>query len=127
METEIALKHNEITRIFHWFSDIPQMAQTADFCCDIGFSLEQTKELLRLKPVQYTGKLRSPKTGNSYDADDVTACLERLPATSGFILAINGISIIQWFKQKLEELQQKQTKNPRQAVTHNTPKNSFKL
>jgi hypothetical protein len=62
--------------------------------------------LLSSKPVQYTGKLRSPKTGHSYDADNVTARLEKRLNTSGsgFTLTINGTPILQWFKQQFEKL-----------------------
>jgi hypothetical protein len=43
--------------------------------------------LLSSKPVQYTGKLRLPKSGRSYDADKVTARLEKRLNTScsGFL------------------------------------------
>ncbi len=103
-EASMASKQKELDRIAFWFPDIPQMTKTADYCRDIGFSHQQTKELLMLQPVQYTGKLRSPKTGRSYEADNVTARLESPSNTHGFTLTINGTPILQWFKQKFDEI-----------------------
>lgn len=49
---ELAIKQKEIDRIMVWFPDIPHMAKTADYCLEVGFSHDQTKELLMLRPVQ---------------------------------------------------------------------------
>lgn len=104
---ELSIKQKEIDRITFWFPDIPHMAKTADYCLEVGFNHRQTKELLMLRPVQYTGKLKSPKTQRTYDADNVIARLEKPQGASTFVLTINKIPIIQWFKQKYQELKEK--------------------
>jgi hypothetical protein len=84
----------------------------------VGFSREQTQILLTLKPIEYTGKLRSPKSGRSYNADNVTARLEKRQGTSGsgFTLTINGTTILQWFKLQFEKIGKfaQQTTRPQQ-------------
>jgi predicted nucleic acid-binding Zn-ribbon protein len=102
----MAAKQKEIDRIVTWFPDILQMAETADYCREVGFSETQTVEMLMRNPVQYTGKLRSPKSGRSYDADGVIACIERRQNSPCFTLTINGTPILQWFKQQFEKLRQ---------------------
>ncbi len=103
---ELATKQTELDRIALWFPDVPLLAATADYCREVGFSREQTQVLLTLKPVEYTGRLRSPKSGRSYEADGVTARLEKRQGTSGFgfTLTINGTPILQWFKLQFEKL-----------------------
>ncbi len=107
---ELAAKQTELDRIAVWYPDVPQLAATADYCREVGFSREQTQVLLTLKPVEYTGRLRSPKSGRSYDADNVTARLEKRPNTHGngfgFTLTINSTPILQWFKLQFEKLKQ---------------------
>ena len=105
---DVTAKQTELDCIADWFPDVPQLAASADYCREVGFSREQTQVLLTLKPVEYTGKLRSPKSGRSYEADNVTARLEKRHSTSGsgFTLTINGTPILQWFKQQFEKLKQ---------------------
>ncbi len=105
-ERELTAKQTELDRIALWFPDVPQLAATADYCCEVGFTHEQTQVLLTLKPVEYTGKLRSPKSGRSYEADNITARLEKRHSTSGsgFTLTINGTPILQWFKLQFDKL-----------------------
>lgn len=110
---ELATKQNEIGCIVRWFPDIPEMAKTADYCMDIGFSHDQTIDLLMRKPVLYNGKLRSPKTKRSYEAENVRARLEKQPGKLGIILTIDGISIIQWFKQQYEMIKEKLDRTPK--------------
>ncbi len=107
-DRELSAKQTELDRIAFWFPDIPQLAVQADYCREVGFSEWQTVELLKFKPVQFTGTLRSPKSGRDYEADNVTARLEKRHSTSGsgFTLTINGTPILQWFKQQFEKLKQ---------------------
>lgn len=105
--SELEVKQKEIDRIKLWFPDIPHMAKTADYCLEVGFNHGQTKELLMLRPVQYTGKLKSPKTQRSYDAENVVARLEKPEGKSSFVLTINKIPIVKWFSQKYNELKEK--------------------
>jgi predicted nucleic acid-binding Zn-ribbon protein len=114
-DRDMTLQQKELDRITFWFPYVPQMAAQADYCREVGFSQAQTRELLTFRPVQYTGKLRSPKSGRSYEADNVTARLERPSGSSGsrLTLTINGTPILQWFKQQFEKL--KQVIQPRQS------------
>lgn len=91
---ELASKQDEIDRITFWFPDVPQLAKTAVYCQTVDFSHDQTEQLILNRPVVYTRKLKSPKTGRSYETDYVTAQIERQSGKSGFTLTINGIPII---------------------------------
>jgi hypothetical protein len=115
-DKDMVAKQKEIDRITSWFPDIPQMAETADYCREVGFSEAQTVEMLMRNPVQYTGKLRSPKSGRSYDADGVTARIERRQNSIGFTLTINGTPILQWFKQQFDKLKQAVRPHVRQPI-----------
>lgn len=106
---ELASKQNQIDRISFWFPDVPQLAKTADYCQSVGFSHEQTKQLILNRPVEFTGKLKSPKTGRCYNADMVTARIERLSGKSELILTINKMPIIKWFKYMYDELLKKRS------------------
>lgn len=83
------------------------MAQTADYCRGIGFSHDQTKLLILNRPVEFSGKLTSPKTGRSYEADYVTSPNREAIRKPGFVLTINGIPITQWFKHKYDDIMAK--------------------
>jgi len=112
-EAEKTKLQRELDKINYWLPDTPTLIKYADYCRDIGFSVEQTKNLLADKPVQYTGELKYHEHNRSFNATDAVIRLERIPAantdsgtpshTHIFRLTINGSSLKNWFKEQYDK------------------------
>lgn len=102
--TELKAK---IDKIHDWFPDTPQLIRMGEYCKSVGFTDEMVKELVNMKPVYFSGKLYSNEYSQRFDTSKSEARLERSTKRPGlFKLIIDGINIIQWFRQKYREFQQ---------------------
>ncbi len=61
-ERELTAKRTELDRIAFWFPDIPQLAVQADYCREVGFSHNQTKNVRT--PTATASALPSPSTAH---------------------------------------------------------------
>jgi len=90
------------------FPFLLNLLKLAKYCLSLGFSKDQTKELVTLKPVRFNGNLYSSEHKQHFDAENVTARIERSPADSQqALLTIDGTGIGRWFSERYQKLQQK--------------------
>ncbi|MCC8036260.1 MAG: plasmid recombination protein [Rikenellaceae bacterium] len=98
---------SELNKIHEWLPDTPNLIKWGEHCKSIGFSDKQAKDLVNKKTILFTGELYSNEHYQRFKADDVVVRLEKDP-TQGFLkLLIDKTNIIQWFRQKYKEFQEK--------------------
>ncbi len=106
----------QIESIGKWFPNAPQLAEMAEYCKVVGFTDPMITDLINLRPVRFSGDLYSPEYKKTFPAERSTAQIEKYPnIINRFLLTINGEDIVQRFKQKFEELQQKLDIKPTQS------------
>lgn len=102
---------NDLNLIYELFPAIKEAVKWVKECLKIGFSHDQTYQLVQQKPVQFTGELYSEEHKRRFKADNITARLEPDPDKHGkFRLTIDGTTIAEWFK-NLARIIEKTTRN----------------
>jgi hypothetical protein len=126
-ERQEAQKANtELNKIHYWFPDTPQLIKWGEYCQKLGFSNSQAKDLINMKPIRFSGELYSNEHSQRFDADNVEVQLKKGSKSGIFNLQINGISLIEWFRQKYKEFLETLGIKPKQKPEINKNKN-FKL
>ena len=83
-----------------------EVLRIGKLCQSVGFSQPDTVVMINGQSVPFSGLLYSQEYNRTFQADNATAKIEKDTDKAGrFCLTINGINIIDWFKQKFEELQ----------------------
>lgn len=79
----------------------------AQLCKGVGLSIDTIKQLFNGETIPYTGKLRSSEHNQDFDVQDTKLQLFKESKDSNRLqLTINGKNILDWFKQKSQELKQ---------------------
>jgi hypothetical protein len=105
----------EIHKIHDWLPDTPTLIKWGEHCEKIGFTRNQARDIIGMKPFRFTGELYSNEHSQRFKANDVEIRLERgTGKSSGFRLLINGIGLAQWFKQKYDEFREALGIKPKQ-------------
>lgn len=101
---EISVLKKWIDKACRWFPLFADAFRMEKLCHLVGFTPEQTEELLTLKPLKYTGTLYSEEYKRKFNVEQVSA---RIVVESTdkrkFALHINGQSISDWFKEQLDK------------------------
>ncbi|KAA6336986.1 Plasmid recombination enzyme [termite gut metagenome] len=107
----------ELNRIHELFPMMKEQLRIAALCQGVGFTIEAVKQLLRGITIQiHSGKLYSPEHKQYFEVKDAQVKIEKEPDNPNKLrLAINGMNIIDWFKQKYKDIQQRIVANFRQA------------
>lgn len=94
----------EIRKIHDWLPDTPTLIKWGEHCQKIGFSNTQARDLINMRPVQFSGELYSTEHSQRFTVNDAEMRFDMgRGKTSGFRLLINGVSLTQWFRQKYDE------------------------
>jgi hypothetical protein len=91
----------QLDKIDEWLPDAKPLIKMGEYCRGIGFSDTQAKDLIAMRPVRFTGELYSHEFTQRFKATDTEAQLEK--RDNVFRLLIDGMGIIQWFRQKHRE------------------------
>ena len=76
-------------------------------CRLVGFTPEQTEQLLTLKPLEYSGTLYSEEHKRNFNAIQVSARIVIEPTDKRkFALRIDGKGVSEWFREQFEKLRQ---------------------
>lgn len=98
---------SELNKVYKWLPDAPTLVKWGEHCKKIGFSDEQAKDLINMKPVIFSGELYSNEHYQRFRADGVEARLEKRVDSSGsFRLLIDQVNIVQWFREKYQRAKQ---------------------
>ncbi len=89
-----------------WFPHFRELLRMDEFCRKIGFNDVQTETLIRGKSLKYSGTLYSEMHRKQFKAENVIARISP-DETNGrkFILKIDGLPIVRWFREQAEKLQ----------------------
>ena len=89
-----------------WFPHFRELLRMDEFCRKIGFNDAQTETLIRGKSLKYSGTLYSEMHRKQFKAENVIARISP-DETNGrkFILKIDGLPIVRWFREQAEKLQ----------------------
>ena len=89
-----------------WFPHFRELLRMDEFCRKIGFNDAQTETLIRGKSLKYSGTLCSEMHRKQFKAENVIARISP-DETNGrkFILKIDGLPIVRWFREQAEKLQ----------------------
>jgi hypothetical protein len=72
----------------------------------VGFTKEMTSMLVNEKPVRFSGTLYSHEYERNFQTEHSTAKIEENPKEPGkFRLMIDGLHVVDWFRQKYREMQ----------------------
>lgn len=99
---------NEIDKIYDWFPDIPQLVKWGEYCKAIGFTDRMARDLVNMKPVYFSGSLYSHEYSSDFETQNSEVRLVRSEKEPGhFRLLIDRIPIVQWFRQKFDEIRKR--------------------
>lgn len=104
---ELSRYESRLDEITTYFPQVEIMTPIAHQCREIGLTENTTKQLVNFAPVKFNGKLYSKEHNRYFETGHSTLSVEQLPQHNGtFCLTINGIYILDWFKEKYQELKQ---------------------
>ena len=91
-----------------WLLDIPQLSERlriVQLCKGIGLATDAIKRLFNGEALMVTGKLHLPEHNLVFNVQDAKLQLFKESRDSDRLkLSINGQNIIDWFKQKYQEV-----------------------
>ncbi|GHV51651.1 mobilization protein BmpH [Bacteroidia bacterium] len=98
---------DDINLLFSVFPHLSERLRIAQLCKAVGLTIDTIKQLFKGEAVTVTGKLHSPEHNQSFNAQDAKLQLFKESKDSDRLkLSINGQNILDWFKQKYQELKQ---------------------
>ena len=105
---KIAEYDNRLELIDTYFPIVKELMPIAEQCREVGFTEELTRRIVSLQPVEFKGRLYSKEYKEKFRTEHSTATVERNPQEKGkFRLCIDGIPILDWFRKKFQEIQEK--------------------
>ena len=105
-EKELSFFQMLVRKASAWFPHFRELLRMDEFCRKIGFNDAQTETLIRGKSLKYSGTLYSEMHRKQFKAENVIARISP-DETNGrkFILKIDGLPIVRWFREQAEKLQ----------------------
>ena len=105
---KIAEYDNRLELIDTYFPIVKELIPIAEQCREVGFTEELTRRIVSLQPVEFKGRLYSKEYKEKFRTEHSTATVERDPQEKGkFRLCIDGVSILDWFRKKFQEIKEK--------------------
>jgi hypothetical protein len=113
--------HEELDLIYELFPMLREQFRIAIFCRKIGLAVESIKALFAgksLTPKSFS--FFSPEHNQRFTAKDVTLKIEKEPENPNRLrLNLNGMNILEWFRQKFQEIQKLFVSNKKSEITKN--------
>lgn len=98
---------DDINLLLNIFPHLSERLRIAQLCKAIGLTIDTIKQLFKGDAVTVTGKLHSSEHDQSFGVQDAKLQIFKEGKDSDKLkLSINGQNIIDWFKQKYQELKQ---------------------
>ena len=98
---------DDINLLLNVFPHLSERLRIAQLCKAVGLAIDTIKQLFKGDAVTVTGKLYSPEHDQSFSVQDAKLQLFKEGKGSDRLkLSINGQNIIDWFKQKYQEVVQ---------------------
>ena len=126
-QQKIAGYDNRLKQIDTYFPIVTELLPIAEQCREVGFTEELTRRIVSLQPVGFKGRLYSKEHKEKFRTEHSTATVERNPQEKGkFLLCIDGMPILEWFRMKFKELKEKLGVSHTQKE-ENRPKRGLRL
>jgi hypothetical protein len=95
--------------IYELFPMMKEQLRIADLCQKIGLTIEAVRQLLKGITLSIaSGKLYSSEHKQYFEVKDVQVKIEKEQDNSNKLrLSINGMNVVDWFRQKYKEVQQR--------------------
>ena len=104
---DIARYDNILNRIFNFFPEVNAMESIIEECETMGLEDNKTRLLIHGSPIRFTGLLYSFEYSRHFETEDSVVRVKQQPEHKNkFHLCIDGISSIEWFREKYQELKQ---------------------
>lgn len=98
----------DINLLLGVFPHLSERLRIAQLCKVVGLTIDTIKQLFNGEAVVVTGKLHSPEHDQSFSVQDAKLQLFKESKDSDRLkLSINGQNILDWFRQKYQELKQR--------------------
>ncbi|KAA6325678.1 hypothetical protein EZS27_025135, partial [termite gut metagenome] len=99
----------ELNRIHELFPIMKEQLRIAELCQKIGFTIEAVRQLLKGITLSIVfGKLYSPEHKQHFEVKEAKVKIDHEPDNPNKLrLSINGMNIMDWFRQKYKEVQQR--------------------
>ena len=105
-EKDLSFLQSVVRKALAWFPRFREMLRMDELCRKVGFNEEQTETLIGGKPLKYSGTLYSEMHRKRFKAENVFARIAPDETNSRkFILRIDGMSIVRWFREQAVRLQ----------------------
>lgn len=99
---------DDINLLLNVFPHLSERLRIAQLCKAVGLTIDTIKQLFKGEAVTITGKLHSSEHDQSFGVQDAKLQIFKEGKDSDKLkLSINGQNIIDWFKQKYQELKQR--------------------
>ncbi|MDR2065668.1 MAG: plasmid recombination protein [Prevotellaceae bacterium] len=106
----------ELSFIYDLFSPMKEYVRIADLCQKIGFTIDAIRRLLKGVVITVNDKLYSPEHNQHFEAKDLKAQIEKEPDNPNKLrLNLNGMNILEWFREKFQEMRQAVGNGKKQA------------
>lgn len=107
-QEEMAQSNHKQEQINTYFPYVNELIPLATQCRELGFTEEMTRQLVNLQPVEFKGNLYSKEYRQKFKTEHSMAIIKRNPEKKEkFHLCIDGMTILEWFKMKFQEIKQK--------------------
>jgi hypothetical protein len=110
----------KIEKIYALFPMIKELLRIANLCLHLRFGEDLTKKILRMKPVTFKGELYSSEYQRYFKTENSVA--EVKPSDNEpdkLRLMIDGLSDVEWFRQKTGKMQAQSTQEQKKDSSHN--------
>lgn len=89
------------------YPKLSENLRIAQLCKGVGLAIDTIKQLFTGEAVLFTGKLHSPEHDHDFNVQDVKLQIfKEQDNPNKFRLSLNGQNILDWFKQKYQEIKQ---------------------
>jgi len=115
---------DDINLLLGVFPHLSERLRIAQLCKAVGLTIDTIKQLFKGEPLSFTGKLHSPEHDQSFSVQDAKLQLFKESKDSDRLkLTINGQNILDWFKQKYQEVKQATNYYKRPSIKSEEGKN----
>ncbi|SHE82474.1 MobV family relaxase [Dysgonomonas macrotermitis] len=97
---------DDVNLLLSVFPHLSERLRIAQLCRGIGLTIDTIKQLFKGEAAIVNGKLHSPEHNQSFSVQDAKLQIFQDKNTAKLKLSLNGQNIIDWFKQKYQELKQ---------------------
>ena len=107
-DTTLDKLKQELKKIHELFPQLKELLWIEKLLKVMRFSEDLIKEILKMKPVGFKGKIYSPEFQRSFETEYSVAEVKRHPTEKGKLqLTIDGVSETNWFRLKYQEFQKR--------------------